>query len=63
MALSSLTAGAQYMVGARIRETLDEFLQLISDDPTRQSLKASLEINDETLDELLRVLQEAFVLE
>ena len=51
------------MVGAGIRETLDEFLQLISDDPTRQSLKASLEINDETLDELLRVLQEAFVLE
>ena len=63
MALSSLTADAQYMVGAGIRETLDEFLQLISDDPTRQSLKASLEINDETLDELLRVLQEAFVLE
>jgi hypothetical protein len=63
MALSSLTADAQYIVGARIRETLDEFLQLIADDPSRQSLKASLEINDETLDGLLRVLQEAFVLE
>lgn len=63
MALSSLTADTQYTVGAGIRETLDEFLRLISDGPTRQSLKASLDINDETLDELLHVLQEAFVLD
>ena len=62
MAVSSLPVGEQYQVGESIRKTLDDFLLGIEEASIKQSLKASLGINEEQLNELLNVLKDGFIL-
>ena len=62
MAAAYLPIGEQYKVGESIRKTLDDFLLAVADSPVRQSLKASLGIDDAVLDGLLGVLKDGFVL-
>lgn len=62
MAAAYMPVGEQFKVGKRIRQTLDEFILAINESTVRQSLKASLGINDMVLDGLLAVLRDAFVL-
>lgn len=62
MAVSSLPVGEQYQVGESIRKTLDDFLLGIEEASVKQSLKASLGINEEQLNELLIVLKDGFIL-
>ena len=62
MAAAYLPIGEQYKVGESIRKTLDDFLLAVADAPVRQSLKASLGIDDAVLDGLLGVLKDGFLL-
>ena len=62
MAAAYLPIGEQYKVGESIRRILDDFLLAVADSTVRQSLKASLGIDDAVLDGLLGVLKDGFVL-
>ena len=61
MAAAYLPAGERYKVGGSIRKMLDDFLLAVEDTSIRKSLKDSLRIDDDTLDGILEVLKEGFV--
>lgn len=61
LAVSSLPVDARFEVNPGIWEMLNAFLDSISDTITRQSLKASLSIDDSSLDGLLEILRGSFI--
>ncbi|MBR5703808.1 MAG: hypothetical protein IKX45_06110 [Bacteroidales bacterium] len=61
MAAAYLPIGEKYTVGESLRQTLDDFLLAVADSSVRQSLKASLGIDDAVLDSLLGILKDSFV--
>ena len=62
MATAYLPVGEQFKVGDSIRKVLDHFLLAVNEFPVRQSLKASLDIDDIVLDSLFGILKDGFVI-